>query len=56
MFLQKGIFYKSELETIQFPTTLKEIKGSVFNNCTNLRRVELNEGLETLGAETNDNS
>ena len=41
----KGIFYRSGLEEVVLPSTLKEICGGVFADCENLRRVVLNEGL-----------
>ena len=41
-------FCNSGLEEFVAPQRLKEIEGGAFYNCESLKRVVLNEGLETL--------
>ena len=41
-------FYGSGLEEFVAPPGLKEIEGAIFLGCENLKRVQLNEGLEAL--------
>ena len=41
-------FYNSGLEKFIAPQSLKEIYGTAFYCCKSLKRVVLNEGLETL--------
>lgn len=46
---QKGAFsYCPWLEEVTFPEQIKSIGHETFAGCTNLRSIELNEGLETI--------
>ncbi|WP_220149513.1 leucine-rich repeat domain-containing protein, partial [Metamycoplasma hominis] len=40
----------TRIESINIPGSVKEIGGYAFSDCTNLREVILNEGLEKIGA------
>lgn len=42
-------FAESGIEEIILPTSVKEVGAAAFANCKWLKRVQLNEGLETLG-------
>lgn len=44
-----SVFYKSGIESIQIPSTLKVIDALTFSRCKNLKRVEFSEGLEKIG-------
>ena len=46
---QSSFSYCSELEHINFPSTLVEIDGSSFHSCNSLKGVVLNEGLRKIG-------
>lgn len=41
-------FIKSGLEEFVAPSELREIGGGTFCDCTNLKQVTLNKGLEAL--------
>ena len=41
-------FIDADLEEFVAPPGLKEIEGGAFYGCKNLKRIVLNEGLETL--------
>lgn len=45
------VFYKSALENIVLPSSIRIVCGQAFAKCEKLRSVYLNEGLEVLGAE-----
>ena len=47
--IYSGVFEGSSLERVKLPTTLKKMEYSVFEDCRNLRRVRLPEGLEYVG-------
>ena len=44
------VFARSWLESIRIPSTLRAVEAGTFFHCVNLRRVELPEGLERIGA------
>lgn len=43
------VFYKSVIERIRFPSTLKRIEGEMCVACENLKDVEIPEGVEQIG-------
>ena len=45
-----GAFSKSEISSIELPTTLVEIGDNAFSGCSSLKSIDLPEGLSTLGA------
>lgn len=48
--LQHGSFsFCEQLESIEFPSTLREVDGYVFHNCTSLSNVTFREGLTKIG-------
>lgn len=47
-YIENGAFGESALETVYFPTTLKEIWYQSFLNCSNLTSVTFPEGLEKI--------
>ena len=47
--MREGVFERSALEHIKLPSTLKRIEYSAFQQCENLRRIELPDGLTTIG-------
>ena len=47
--LRKGCFEDSDIESIEFPPSLREIEQYAFANCRHLRRVILPEGLVRIG-------
>ena len=47
--IRKYSFHDSGLEEFMAPPGLKKIEDRAFSHCKNLRQVELNEGLTTLG-------
>ena len=44
-----GVFEESALEEVALPSTLRKIEYRAFENCKNLRRVLLPDGLERVG-------
>ena len=46
-----GVFYKSALETVVLPSTLRRIEYGTFSTCGNLRSIVLPDRLEYLGVE-----
>ena len=42
-------FYKSKLEEIRMPCTLRQIDNGAFESCVRLQQVALNEGLTRIG-------
>ena len=42
-------FMESKIESIQLPQSLKYIDANAFNGCSNLKELELKEGVEELG-------
>ena len=46
-----GVFQQSPLESIVLPSTLKRIEHDAFRACTELHRIKLPDGLETICAE-----
>ena len=44
------VFYESGITTISLPSTLKTIEAETFRNCRNLKRVEIPNGTEYIGA------
>ena len=46
-----GVFHESALESIKLPSTLKRIEYSTFENCKNLKSVDLPEKLEYIGKQ-----
>lgn len=47
-----GCFYKSGLEMIILPASVREVCAHAFEDCKTLKSAQLNEGLKTLGART----
>lgn len=45
----EGVFQKSAVESVQFPSTLRRIEYGTFESCGNLRHVELPGALEYVG-------
>lgn len=45
------MFTESAIESIKIPSTLRVLEINTFQNCRNLREVQLSEGLETVGAQ-----
>lgn len=46
--LENGCFKNCGIEEFQAPKSLRQIKGNPFLSCKNLKRIELNKGLETF--------
>ena len=44
-----GVFAQSAVEDVRLPSTLKQIGCKAFENCRELRNVQLPEGLEYIG-------
>ena len=44
------VFYGSGITAIRLPSTLKKIEAETFRNCRNLKRVEIPNGTEYIGA------
>lgn len=44
-----GVFHGSSLENIKLPSTLKRIEHSAFNNCKNLKNINLPDKLVYIG-------
>ena len=44
-----GVFFKSGIEQIELPQSVKSIGARAFFRCEHLRHIKLNEGLEKLG-------
>ena len=44
-----GVFQKSAVESVKLPAKLKRIALRVFQDCKNLRKIELPEELESIG-------
>lgn len=44
-----GVFYKSGLKYVKFPSTMKRVECCTFTKCKKLRAIELPDGLEYLG-------
>lgn len=42
-------FMESKIESVQFPSSLKYIDANAFNGCSNLKSLELKEGVVELG-------
>ena len=42
---------ESELESVEFPASLKTVAQAAFAGCKNLKTVKFNEGLEVLGTD-----
>ena len=42
-------FEYSAIESIRFPSTLKRIENGMFENCENLKSVEIPEGVDYIG-------
>ena len=45
----RGVFEKSAVEHVKLPSTLRKMEYSVFDECENLKKIELSEGLEYIG-------
>ena len=43
--LGKFVFYRSAIESIKLPSTLKRIETRAFFDCRSLRSVEISEGV-----------
>ena len=52
--LEGRVFANSEIESIRFPSTLKRIEAGTLYNCTDLKSVEIAEGVEYIGDECFD--
>ena len=44
-----GVFMRSALENIEFPSTLKRIEYCAFENCKSLKSITLPDKLEYIG-------
>ena len=44
-----GVFEESSIESVDLPSTLKKIEYSAFENCKNLKHIELPDKLEYIG-------
>lgn len=44
-----GVFESTSVERVELPSTLKRIEYSAFENCKNLKIIDLPEGLEHIG-------
>ena len=44
------VFYGSGITAISLPSTLKKIEAETFRNCRNLKRVDIPNGTEYIGA------
>lgn len=51
-----GVFQKSLLERVRFPSTLKRIEYNTFRGCRNLKNIDLPEKLEYIGESCFSNS
>ena len=47
--LGEGAFFKSAIETITLPSTLKRVEMFTFAGCKNLKSVEILKGVEHIG-------
>ena len=47
--IDAAAFSNSGIERVDLPSSVRTICGGAFAWCANLRSVQLNEGLETLG-------
>ena len=45
-----GVFERSAVECVELPTTLKRMEYSVFENCKNLKSINLPTSLKYIGA------
>ena len=46
-----GVFYRSAIESIKLPSTLKRLEEETFYYCENLKRVEIPNGVEYIGKQ-----
>lgn len=46
---RNAFYFNHDLESLYVPGSVREIYPSAFESCTNLRAVQLSDGLETLG-------
>jgi len=44
-----GAFSETKISSITIPSSVKEIENRAFENCSNLSKITLNEGLEKIG-------
>ena len=44
-----GVFHSSGLESIKLPSTLKRIEYKAFNDCKNLKSIELPGNVDLIG-------
>ena len=49
--LGRYAFHYSGIESIRLPSTLKRLETNTFENCKNLKRIEIPNGVEYIGKE-----
>ena len=52
--IRDSCFASTALKTFEAPQSLRKIESGAFNFCDSLKRVVLNEGLETVGTENEE--